>query len=436
MRRNIVHPGADALTYEIRGIVNVGRRMESMGVTMSWENIGDPIAKGETIEPWIKEKTLAVMNDNASWAYCDSKGIPETREVLAQLVNQRQGQVKVNSDDILFFNGLGDAISTIFSSMRREARILGPSPAYSTHSSGEAAHSGYEHLTYRCDRKRNWLPDLEDMRNKIKYNDTITGILMISPNNPTGAVYPRHVLEQVVELAREFKLMLITDEIYSQIVYGGAEKLHLSEVLGDDVPAMALRGISKEFPWPGSRCGWVEVYNRDQDASFDRYVKSLADAKMMEVCCTTLPQLVIPEVLCDQRYPGHLDKRSKMFEARVEEAVEIFDKVKGIKAIKPQGAFYMTVVFEEGALHPGQSLPAHSAEVREYLEELLKPGLPQDHSFVYYLMASKGVCVVPLSSFCCSELGFRLTLLEQDAQKRKKVYQAIADGINDYLESC
>ena len=125
MRRNIVHPGADSLTYEIRSIVAIGRRIQSMGVDMVWENIGDPIAKGEKIVPWIKEKTLEVMNDDSSWGYCDSKGVIETRDFLAKCVNDRGG-AQINSEDILFFNGLGDAISKIFSEMRREARILGP----------------------------------------------------------------------------------------------------------------------------------------------------------------------------------------------------------------------------------------------------------------------------------------------------------------------
>jgi alanine-synthesizing transaminase len=436
MRRNIVHPGADSLTYEIRAIVAVGRRMQSMGQTISWENIGDPIAKGELIEPWIKEKTIKVMDDVQSWGYCDSKGNPATRECLAEFVNRRPGSARISGDDILFFNGLGDAISTIFSNMRREARIVGPSPAYSTHSSGEAAHSGYEHLTYRCDRRNDWLPMIEDIRNKVRYNDTITGILLISPNNPTGSVYPRHVLEAVVDIAREYDLMIINDEIYSHIVYNGAEKIHLSEVLGDDVPGMALRGISKEFPWPGSRCGWVEVYNRNKDASFDRYIKSLADAKMMEVCCTSLPQMVIPEVYNDERYPGHLEKRAKMFEARSNEAMEVFSGIKGVQAIRPRGAFYMTVVFEEGVLNPGQSLPAFNSKIRAYLDELLKPGIALDHRFVYYLMAAKGVCVVPLSSFCCSEMGFRFTLLETNDQKRMQVFKLMADGIREYLKSC
>jgi len=434
MRRNIVHPGADSLTYEIRAIVAVGRRMEAMGVEMQWENIGDPIAKGERVAPWIKEKALEVMDDCNSWGYCDSKGVGETREVLAGFINQRGG-AKATSDDILFFNGLGDAISTIFSGMRREARILGPSPAYSTHSSGEAAHSGYEHLTYRCDRRNNWLPDVEDIRNKVKYNDTITGILLISPNNPTGAVYPRHLLERIVEIAREFDLMIINDEIYSHIIYGGAETVHLSEVLGD-VPGMSLRGISKEFPWPGSRCGWAEVFNREKDPTFDRYVKSLADAKMMEVCCTSLPQMVIPHVYNDDQFVPHLETRAKMFEERAEEAYGILSQVKGVQAIKPQGAFYMTVVFEDNVLSRGQTLPAQNENLREYLDELLQPGLPLDQRFVYCLMASKGVCVVPLSSFCCDEPGFRFTLLEADDARRVKNFELMAEGIRGYLASC
>lgn len=434
MRRNIVHQGADSLTYEIRGIVSVGRRMEEMGVTMAWENIGDPVAKGEKVAPWIMEKVHGLLDRQETWAYCDSKGVPETREVLASFINRRGG-AKASADDILFFNGLGDAISKIFSGMRREARILGPSPAYSTHSSGEAAHSGYEHLTYRCDPKRGWLPDMEDIRNKVRYNDTITGILLISPNNPTGAVYPRHVLEAVVDIAHEYDLMVINDEIYSHIVYGGAETVHLSEVLGD-VPGISLRGISKEFPWPGSRCGWIEVFNRGRDATFDRYIQSLADAKMMEVCCTSLPQMVIPEVYQDDRFAPHLETRAAMFEARAEEAAGILSQVKGIRVIKPQGAFYMTVVFEDGALNRGQSLPPLNSKVRAYMEELLQPSLALDHRFVYHLMASYGVCVVPLSSFCCEEMGFRFTLLEHDDQSRVKSLEDMAKGIREYLGSC
>src|SRR5690606_5123481 len=107
-------------------------------------------------------------------------------------------------------------------------------------------------------------------------NPDIAGILLINPDNPTGMVYPPEVVQQMVDVAREFKLFIISDEIYSNIFYGGVEHKKLAQVIGD-VPGIAMRGISKEFPWPGARCGWIEFYNRDKDASFDRYVKSIVD---------------------------------------------------------------------------------------------------------------------------------------------------------------
>ena len=131
------------------------------------------------------------------------------------------------------------------------------------------------------------------MENKIKYNPAISGILIINPDNPTGMVYPRKVLEQIVVLAKKYDLFLISDEVYCNIAHNTKKMATLAEVIGD-VPGISLKGISKEFPWPGSRCGWIEIYNKEKDAVFAKYVKSVIDAKMLEVCSTTLPQTVIP----------------------------------------------------------------------------------------------------------------------------------------------
>jgi alanine-synthesizing transaminase len=432
MRRNIVHPGADSLHYEIRSIVGVGHHMQKLGRDMVWENIGDPIAKGEKVAPWLKKIVASIMDDSKSWGYCDSQGEFETREVLAKYVNDRGG-VQVSADDILFFNGLGDAITRLFSSMRREARILGPSPAYSTHSSAEAAHSGYDHLTYRCDPSNGWLPDVEDIRNKVKYNDTITGILLISPNNPTGVVYPRSILEEIVEIARQYDLVIINDEIYSHIVYNGAETVHLSEVLGD-VPGIAMRGISKEFPWPGSRCGWIEVLNHSNDSTFGRYFKSLIDSKMLEVCSTTLPQKVIQKVYEDELFIPHLNTRAKIFEKRANEACAILNKVDGISAVTPSGAFYLTVTFNDKVLDNINPNLAMSDSLKGYFNELMQKDIKPDHRFVYFLMAQYGICVVPLSSFCCDYMGFRMTLLEWDDSARLEILSHISDAIRQYLK--
>ena len=251
MRRNIVHPGAGSLAYAIREIVQVGYRFRDLGMDITWENIGDPIHKGEKIAPWIRQIMHEVVDDDASWAYCDTAGVPATRQFLAAHVNKRGG-AEVTPDDIIFFNGIGDAVAKVYGFLRREARVIGPTPAYSTHSSAEAAHSGYEHLTYELDPYNKWMPDLNDLRMKVRYNPSITAILLINPDNPTGAVYPREVLEEMVAIAREFKLFLIADEIYTHIVYNGHKTLHLSQVIGD-VCGLVMRGRGRGHGAAGSR---------------------------------------------------------------------------------------------------------------------------------------------------------------------------------------
>lgn len=431
MRRNIVHEGAEQLTYEIRQIVAVAEDLKKLGVDITWENIGDPIAKGEKLPQWIKDIIIRLASDDRTYGYVATQGVSEAREFLAGMVNRRGGY-QVTKDDIIFFDGLGDAVAKIFGYLKREARVIGPSPAYSTHSSAEAAHSGYEHLTYELDPDNNWMPDLTDLENKIKYNDSIAGILIINPDNPTGAVYPRELLIKMVEIARRYKVFMICDETYSRLVYSGAKTAHLSEVISD-VPGIGLRGISKEYPWPGGRCGWIEVFNQDK-LNFKRYIKSLINAKMLEVCSTSLPQHSIPLVMGDPRYEEHLALRTAMYEKRAQEAWDFFSQVQGIKVNKPQGAFYMSVLFEDGALNNRQTLPITNPKALEYIENRVK-GVEVDKRFVYYLLGSTGICVVPLTGFCCNRKGFRITLLEMDERKRQWTYQTIAQSIRDYIGS-
>ncbi len=432
MRRNIVHEGSGQLTYEIREIVAVARELEKLGVEITWENIGDPIQKGEKMPQWIKDIIINLVNEDKTYGYVDTQGVKCARDFLAARVNERGG-CQIGSDDIVFFNGLGDAVAKVFGFLKREARIIGPSPAYSTHSSAEAAHSGYEHLTYELDPHNNWLPDLVDLENKIKYNDSIAGILLINPDNPTGTVYPRELLEKIVDIARRHHIFVISDEIYAHIVYNGSETVHLSEVIGD-VPGIALRGISKEYPWPGGRCGWIEVFNQDKYPMFKQYIKSLVSAKMLEVCSTSLPQYSIPLVIGDPRYIEHLNARKKMFEHRVNEAWDILSVVKGIFVTRPHGAFYMPILFEDGVLKDNQCLPIKDKKVREFVEEKVR-GVEPDKRFVYYLLAATGICVVPLTGFCCKRRGFRVTLLETDDAKRIWTWNTIAESIKTYLGS-
>lgn len=441
MRSDIVHPGADKLRYEIREIVAVAKRVALSGIPIIWENIGDPVAKGEVPPVWIKKIIADTLKEDITFAYSPTKGLDETRAYIARERNA-EGGIQITPDDILFFNGLGDGISHLYRNLNPRARIIGPDPAYPTHSSAEAAHAtlrrpvegkNKSHITYRLDPENEWRPDLEDMEKKIRDNKDVVGILIINPDNPTGFVYPQETIRAIVALAKKYKLFIISDEIYSNLAYEGSGMRKLASVIGT-VPGIAMRGISKEFPWPGARCGWVEFYNRGKDKNFDRYARSIVDSKMLEVCSTTLPQRVLPKVMGDARYYPYLAARARRYEERAEYAHSVLSEIPGIIVHKPRGAFYMTCVFRKGFLKKNQTLPVRR-DLKKFIDScLIKASL--DKRFVYYLLASTGICVVPLSSgFNSSFQGFRFLLLEQDGERFRKTIDTIAKAISDFAAS-
>jgi len=432
MRNNIVSIGADELKYEIREIVAVAKEFGKLGVEIMWENIGDPVQKGEKIPDWIKEIVVQANRADASYAYSPTKGVEATREFLAQQAN-KNGRVRITKEDIIFFNGLGDAISKLYGQLKKEYRVIGPSPAYSTHSSAEAAHAGSEYISYNLDPRNLWYPDLNDLRMKVKYNPVISGILVINPDNPTGAVYPKEVLDEIVAIAREYDLFIVCDEIYINMAYNGKKAVPLAEVIGD-VCGISMKGISKELPWPGSRCGWMEVYNQRNDPVFSKYVKSIVDDKMLEVCSTTLPQVVIPKIFGDPRFEGHVEERNRRYERRSNFAYDLLKDIPGIVVNRTNGAFYMTVMFEENALNGRQSLPIKDKAVQQLVEKITSD-VPLDKRFVYYLLATTGICVVPLTGFNCNLKGFRITLLESDDRKFDEIFMTVRDKIREYLKS-
>ncbi|CAN5323823.1 pyridoxal phosphate-dependent aminotransferase [soil metagenome] len=432
MRQKLLHEGAKELSYEIREIVKKAEVLQKLGKTIYWENIGDPVQKHNEVPAWMKKIIHDLLDKNETYSYCHSKGVLKTRIYLAEK-NNALGGVQITPDDILFFNGLGDAIAKVYQYIVSTSRIIGPSPAYSTHSSAEAAHASQEPITYRLDPDNSWYPDLDDLYYKVKYNQSIVGILIINPDNPTGMVYPKKTLERMVEIAKEFNLFLISDEIYFNITHNGVRTYALAEVIGD-VPGLAMKGISKEFPWPGARCGWVEYYNRNKDPEFNKFCNALDNAKMIEVCSTKLPQLAIPLIMSDPRYHAYrqevnckIGKRSKIINGLLREVPQL-------KINETNGAFYNTIVFREGVLKPHQTLKIEDEKVKENVEQWVNhPTMALDKRFVYYLLAATGICVVPISSFCSELQGFRITLLEENEELLYKIFSQLRDSLKEYL---
>lgn len=432
MRLNIVHPGAGELKYEIRGIVRFAQQLQQTGLEISWENIGDPVAKGEPIPSWIRSIVAETAHQAASYAYSPTKGLDEARHFISDLRNESAG-AQLHPSEILFFNGLGDAITKLYTWLSPTARVLGPSPAYPTHSSVEGAHGRSRQPTYNLDPANGWLPDMQDIRNKVKYNPQIAALLIISPDNPTGMVYPRAVLEEFVAIAREYDLFLIADEIYANLAYDTANFTSLAQVLNGR-PSIIMRGLSKEVPWPGSRCGWLEFYNSQADPTFAAYAKSIEEAKMIEVCSTTLPQAALPKILGDPRYPDHLAKRRQLYAARAATATQILRQSPYLQVVPPKGAFYLTVTFSDQFMNQPIQLPAANPAAQALLDAELQtiPSTEIDKRFCYQLLAATGICVVPLTTGFNSHIpGFRMTLLESDSARFQNILQTIVKVLSD-----
>ena len=421
------------MAYEIRNIVGVASKIQQCGIDITWKNRGDPVEKGEHIPDWMKEVLYEIIKEDSSYAYSPTKGVTETREFLAELVNQRGG-AQIDKEDIIFFNGLGDAIARAYSSMRVDARIIMPEPTYSTHFLAEVHHASFPPNTYRMNPYRDWHPDIVELERKVKSHDAIVGILVINPDNPTGHVYPKKTLKEIVRIAKEYDLFLVFDEIYQNITYNGQKTLPLSDIVGD-VPAMSMKGISKEFPWPGARCGWIEVYNADKDEAFARYINAILTQKMAEVCSTTLPQLAIPRLMTHPEYEPYLNNRIRHYEKLSNIAYNIFREVPYIVVNRTNGAFYMTIAFNEAVLNHKQKLHIEEPEARKLVEEIVDHKIEHDKRFVYYLLGATGICVVPLTSFFTHLPGFRITLLEKDESKFEQTVNRIAEKIVEYVES-
>jgi aspartate/methionine/tyrosine aminotransferase len=427
MRVNIVHPGAGELHYEIRGIVDFAEALAGTGIDITWENIGDPVAKGEQVPQWIRDLIVKeVKNNNQSYGYSPTKGLQAAREFLAWQRAQ-EGKAQLDPENVLFFNGLGDGINKIYTWLNPKARVMGPNPAYPTHSALEAAHGRSAHLTYKLDSDNDWLPDVDEVRKKVVENPDIAGLLIINPDNPTGVVYPRHVLQEFVAIAKQYKLFLIADEIYSNLTYNPEDFIPLAE-LADGVPTIILRGLSKEIPWPGSRCGWAEFYNVRTDPDFRLYIRSIEEAKMTEVCSTTLPQTVFPAIFGDERYAGHLHERQSAYKARAAKAAIILSSSPHLNVVEPKGAFYLAVTFNKEFIERGINKPAANPKAQKLLDAALDD-IPEenfDKRFCHQLLAATGICTVPLTTgFNSSVQGFRMTLLESDDAKFTATLQAI-----------
>lgn len=425
MRKNLLHIWHKELSYEIREIVDVAKKIENFWKEIIWENIWDPVEKWEKIPEWLKTiVTDACKIDDIYW-YCPTRWLDVAREYVAQ------NNSKITKNDILFFNWLGDAINKIYRSLSFDSRVIWPNPAYSTHSSAEAAHAGSSHITYSLNPQDNWNPDLIELENKIKYNPNIVAILVINPDNPTWVVFSKNILISIVNLAKEYNLFLIFDEIYEKLIFNNEDKTLLSDIIWD-VPWISMKWISKDIPWPGSRCGWLEIYNMNKDENFKQYIKSILSAKMLEVCSTTLPQYVLPKIYESNEFHKFLKKRIEKYKLRAELAEKTLWGLNEITLIKPKWAFYLSITFNMDNINSSFIPNIKEYDIESYISKFLSWVNRFDKKFCYYLLAKTWICSVPLSWFNSTYEWFRITLLEEDTDKYIYILETIKTFILEF----
>jgi len=438
MRHKIYNPKTKLLQYGIREVVELVQKLSEADQSFKaiGENIGDPVAKGWQVPAFIKDiLSELIQKDNSVFGYAHSRGMPESRQWVVKCSKQYAPSSKLDCEHVFFTNGLGAAISLLYRTLKPGARIIQPHPGYPAHISNECFAAGKASVGYRSDPKNGWSPDLEHLEHQIRKHKEIAGILLINPNNPTGAVYNRETLEAVVRLAERYHLMLISDEVYFRLVFNQTKYVHITELAAGRTPLVVMRGMSKDIPWPGGRCGWLEFHNIGLDKEFGMFFESIKKPLLLEVCAAALPQAAAPLIYESPQYEKWLKSYTAELEQISNDIAKILGSVQGLKVNPIQGAFYMMALFEKGLLNNRQSLPIPNARLEEIIRKAVaQPNFPPDKRFAYYLLASTGICVVPAGDFSSPFPGFRVTTLDRDQEHRRDTYRRLAQAIREYLD--
>lgn len=324
----------DNVCYDIRGpVLDHANRLEEEGHRILKLNIGNPAPFGfEAPDEIIQD---VIRNLVAAQGYSHSKGIFGARKAVMQRC-QIQGIADVEIDDIILGNGVSELIVMAMQALLNPGdEVLIPAPDYPlwtaavTLSGGSAVH-------YRCDELAGWQPDMEDMVGKI--TPRTRGIVVINPNNPTGAVYSEATLRRIVEIAREHHLIIYADEIYDRIIYDGAEHVPLGS-LAKDVLCITFNGLSKNYRLAGFRSGWLIVSGAKHRAR--NYIQGIEMLASMRLCANVPAMYAIQTALGGYQSIGDLVKPGGRFYEQRNLAWELLTSIPGVSCVKPQGALYL-----------------------------------------------------------------------------------------------
>jgi alanine-synthesizing transaminase len=324
----------EGVCYDIRGpVLQEANRMEEEGQRILKLNIGNPTPFGFAAPDEIIQDVI--RNLPAAEGYCDAKGLFAARKAVMQYCQQIQIE-NVTIDDVFMGNGVSELIVMCMQALINDGdEFLIPAPDYPlwtaavTLAGGKAVH-------YRCDEEADWTPDLADIKSKI--NDRTRGILIINPNNPTGAVYPEDVVKGVVKLASENDLVLFADEIYDKILYDDAIHYPAGRY-AEDILCISFNGLSKSYRLSGFRSGWLVLSGAKHKAK--DFIEGLNILASMRLCANVPAQYAVQTALGGYQSINDLILPGGRLKRQRDQAYDAITSIPGVSCVKPKGAIYL-----------------------------------------------------------------------------------------------
>ncbi|HGD9431962.1 TPA: pyridoxal phosphate-dependent aminotransferase [Streptococcus agalactiae] len=321
------------VAYDIRGpVLEEADRMRANGEKILRLNTGNPAAFGfEAPAEVIRD---LITNARESEGYSDSKGIFSARKAVMQYYQLQN--IHVDMDDIYIVNGVSEGISMSMQALLdNDDEVLVPMPDYPLWTACVSL-AGGNAVHYICDEEANWYPDIDDIKSKI--TSKTKAIVLINPNNPTGAVYPREILQEIVDIARQNDLIIFSDEVYDRLVMDGMEHIPIASI-AEDIFTVTLSGLSKSHRICGFRVGWMVLSGPRQHVK--GYIEGLNMLANMRLCSNVLAQQVIQTSLGGQQsIDSMLLPGGRIYEQRnyIHKAI---NEIPGLSAVKPNAGLYL-----------------------------------------------------------------------------------------------
>jgi len=320
--------------YDIRGpVLDKARQMQEEGHKIIQLNIGNLAVFG--LEPPDEIVQDMIRNMPHTAGYTDSKGLFAPRKAVVHYTQEKSIR-GVTVDDVYLGNGASELITMSLNAMLNSGdEVLIPAPDYPLYTASVAL-SGGTPVHYLCDEASDWMPDIEDIKRKVTSNTK--AIVVINPNNPTGALYPESVLEQIVEVARQHQLIILADEIYDKTLFDGNTHTSIAS-LADDVLCLTFNGLSKNYRSCGYRAGWMVVSGEKRHAK--DYIEGLNMLASMRLCSNTPGQLAIQTALGGYQSIKDLVAPGGRLCKQRDLAYELLTQIPGVSVVKPKAALYM-----------------------------------------------------------------------------------------------